>query len=239
MEIKNSIALVTGSNRGLGKSLVAALANAGCKKIYAAARQTYSIELPDTEVEIFPLKLDVTKQETLKEAAEIASDIQIIFNNAGVLEFGEILETPEQNLRNIFETNFFGKLSVAKNFASVLEANGGGTIVNTLTLLSLASMPGFAAYNASKAAAWSMSLSLRASLKPKNIQVVNAFPGAIDTDMLSGLEINKTSPDHVAQEILHAVQNNQEDVFPDLMSKQVYEAWCQDHKAVEKNFASM
>ena len=121
----------------------------------------------------------------------------------------------------------------------MLEANGGGSIVNTLTLLSLASMPGFAAYNASNAAAWSMSLSLRASLKPKNIQVVNAFPGAIDTDMLSGVDIDKTSPNDVANEILIAVQNNQEDVFPDPMSKQVYEAWRQDHKAVEQQFASM
>lgn len=239
MKIENSIALVTGSNRGVGKSLVAALANAGCKKIYAAARQTDTIQLPDTGVEIIPLTLDVTKQETLESAAQLASDVQIIFNNAGVLEFGDILETPEQNLRSILDTNFFGKLAVAKTFASVLEANGGGTIVNTLTLLSLASMPGFAAYNASKAAAWSMSLSLRASLQPKNVQVVNAFPGAIDTDMLSGVEIDKTSPDDVAKEILLAVQNNQEDVFPDPMSKQVYEAWCQDHKAVEKQFASM
>lgn len=239
MELKNSIALVTGSNRGVGKSLVEALVKAGCKKIYAAARQPDSIELTDTNVEIVPLALDVTKPETLKKAANIASDVQIIFNNAGVLEFGDILDTPEQNLRNIVETNFFGKLAVAKTFAPVLEANGGGCIVNTLTLLSLASMPGFAAYNASKAAAWSMSMSLRASLKPKNIQVVNAFPGAIDTDMLSGVDIDKTSPEDVAKEILIAVQNNQEDVFPDPMSKQVYEAWRQDHKAVEQQFASM
>ena len=239
MDISNSIVLVTGANRGVGLSLIKGLAKAGAKKIYATARKPFSIELTDSKTKIVYLALDVTEPTLVAAAAAQARDVNLVFNNAGVLEFGDLLETPEQSFRHIIETNFFGKLAIAKAFAPIIEANGGGAIVNTLTLLSLASMPSFAAYNASKAAAWSMTLSLRASLKDKNIQVINAFPGAIDTDMLAGVDIDKSSPDDVAKELLQAVIDNKEDVFPDPMSKQVYQAWAQDHKAVERQFASM
>ena len=108
-----------------------------------------------------------------------------------------------------------------------------------LTLVALASMPGLGVYNASKAAAWSLTLSLRADLAKRHVAVFNAFPGAVDTDMLKGVEMPKASPAEVAQQVLAGVEADQEDIFPGDMAKQVYAAWRQDHKAVERQFGAM
>ena len=121
---------------------------------------------------------------------------------------------------------------MARAFVPVLEANGGGGIVNVLTLVALASMPGLSTYNASKAAAWSLTQSLRASVADKGIAVYGVFPGAVDTDMLAGVEMPKTSPADIATAVLRGIEMKQEDIFPDPMSTQLYEAWKQDHKAV-------
>jgi len=239
MNIKNAVALVTGSNRGIGKALVEALIEAGARKIYASARDIAALDFNGGNTEIVPLQLDITDRDRIPEIASEAKDITLLFNSAGVLDFGDILDVPLDHIKRNFDTNFYGTLAVSRSFAPVIEANGGGAIVNTLTLLSLASMPGLAAYNASKAAAWSMTLSLRASLADRNIDVHGVFPGAVDTDMLDGVEMPKTSPADVAQAIINGVIEGQEDIFPDPMSVEVYGAWSKDHKAVEKQFAQM
>ena len=239
MNLKNATALVTGSNRGIGKALVETLIDANVTKIYATARSISGLKFKTKHTEIIPLQLDISEQDRIQEIAHIAGDVNVLFNNAGVLDFGDILQVPLEQIQRNFDANFFGTLKVSRVFAPVIEANGGGAIVNTLTLLSLASMPGLSAYNASKAAAWSMTLSLRASLANKNITVHGVFPGAVDTDMLAGVEIQKTSPLDVARAILEGVRLDQEDIFPDPMSTSVYAAWRKDHKAVEKQFAQM
>lgn len=156
-----------------------------------------------------------------------------------MLDFGGILDVPLDAVTRNFATNFYGKLVMARAFAPVIEHNGGGAIVNILSLVSLVSAPGLAGYNTSKAAAWSMTLSLRASLAARGITVHGVFPAGVDTDMLAGADMPKASPVDVARAIVSGLAENSEDIFPDAMSTQVYAAWRQDHKAVEKQFAAM
>jgi len=241
MQIAHASAFVTGANRGIGLALVKALLNSGAKRVYAGARDVKTLE---AVVALDPhrvkaLWLDVTDPARVSAAAAAASDVNLLINNAGILEFGNFLDVPTDKIARQFETNFYGTLNMARAFAPVLEANGGGTIVNVLTLVALASMPGLSTYNASKAAAWSMTQSLRATLAGKKIQVVGVFPGAVDTDMLAGVNMPKTSPTDIATAIVSGVESGAEDIFPDPMSTQLYAAWKADHKAVEHQFAQM
>ncbi|MEM1424940.1 MAG: SDR family oxidoreductase [Cyanobacteria bacterium P01_H01_bin.130] len=241
MNIQTATVLVTGANRGIGAALVKAFLEAGVKKIYATARDVSrlnAIAALDPS-RVVPLPLDVTSAEQVEQVAAVATDINLLINNAGSLTFGDILEIPAEAIAQQLDTNFYGPLRLARVFAPVIEGNGGGTIVNFLTLLSMVSAPGMSAYNASKAAAWSMTQSLRASLSDTSVAVCGVFPGAIDTDMLAGVEIAKTSPINVAAAVVAGVAAGKEDIFPDPMSTQVYAAWTQDHKAVEKQFATM
>jgi NAD(P)-dependent dehydrogenase (short-subunit alcohol dehydrogenase family) len=241
MKLHNATALVTGANRGIGRAFVQALLDADVQKVYATARKHSSLEsltaLDPTRV--IPLQVDVTDHNLVSQLTEQAPDVNLLINNAGVLSFGNILETPIEAIHQQFDVNFYGTLNMARAFVPVLERNGGGAIVNLLTLVALASMPGLAAYNASKAAAWSMTQSLRASVADRNIAVYGVFPGAVDTDMLAGVEMAKTSPADIVTAVLQGIETDQEDIFPDPMSTQLYTAWRQDHKAVEKQFATM
>jgi NAD(P)-dependent dehydrogenase (short-subunit alcohol dehydrogenase family) len=241
MKMQNATALVTGANRGIGYAFVNALLQSGATQVYATARDTNSLTTVtalDTK-RVIPLQLDVTNPEQINALADKATDVNLLINNAGILAFGSILDVPTETLSNQFETNFYGTLNIARAFVPVIEKNQGGAIVNVLSVVSLASMPALAAYNASKAAAWSMTQSLRASIAEKGITVHAVFPGPVDTDMAAEVDFDKTSPADVAAAVLAGIEANQEDIFPDPMSTQVYTAWKQDHKAIEKQFATM
>ncbi len=156
-----------------------------------------------------------------------------------MLDFGPVLEAPLEAFERNFATNFYGVLHMSRAFAPVIEKNGGGAIVNLLTLVALASMPGLGVYNASKAAAWSLTQSMRANLAHRNIEVYGVFPGAVDTDMLAGVDMPKTSPAEIAASVLRGLADSSEDIFPDQISSGMYAAWKADHKAVEKQFGAM
>ena len=240
MHIKDSVALVTGANRGIGRALVEALLERGASRIYAAARDLGSL---DAVVGLEPkriraLKLDVTSAEDARAAAAQAKDLTLLINNAAVLATGRLTDIPVDAVRDNMETNFFGLLNVTTAFVPVLERNKG-SIVNILTLLSLASMPGVAAYNASKAAGWSLTQSFRADLAKRGIRMHGVFPGAVDTDMARPFEVPKASAIDVARATIAGIDANEEDIYPDRMSQQVYAAWREDHKAVERQFAAM
>ena len=241
MQIQNSTVLVTGANRGIGRELVNALLQAGAKKVYAGARDLNRMKATKFSdmSRVVPINLDVTNRELVWGLPDQAPDVNLLVNNAGVLDFGNILEVPLEAIARNFDTNFYGPLIMARAFAPLIERNGGGAIVNILTLVALASMPGLAAYNASKAAAWSMTQSLRASIAGRGIAVHAIFPGAVDTDMLAGVDMPKTPPKDIAAAVVAGVVAGQEDTFPDPMSAGLYAAWKTDHKSVEKQFAAM
>lgn len=240
MEVRNSTALVTGSNRGIGRALVEALLASGVRRVYATGRSLSSLDLLAglDPKRVVVLELDVTNEASVKGAAAIAKDANLVINNAGALDFGSVLEAPREAFKHNFDVNFYGVLNVARAFAPVLEANKGA-IATILSIVSLASMPGIGVYNASKAAAWSLALSLRGDFAKRGVKVFSIFPGPIDTDMAREFTVPKTSPADAARAMIAGIEKDSEDIFPDPASEQVYAAWKSDHKAVESQFAAM
>lgn len=236
MKIRGSVALVTGSNRGLGKALVSALLEAGATKVYAAARDPKTVASEDPRV--VPLELDTSKPEQIAAAARAAGDVTLLINNAGVSASASVLTATQAAMDMDFRTNVFGTLSVIKGFVPVLErARGGATIVNVLSLVSLGALPLLGGYSASKAAAYSITQSLRPELKGKHIEVLAALPGPIDTDMVKDIPMPKTSPADVAKGVLAGVERSEEDIFPDSMAQQMGVLWNRSHKEYERAIA--
>jgi NAD(P)-dependent dehydrogenase (short-subunit alcohol dehydrogenase family) len=240
MQIQNTVALVTGANRGIGAALVRALLAQGASKVYAAARHDADLAAlaAKGDARIVPVRLDVTDDDQVARVAMEAGDVRMLFNNAGVLNFGSVLDAPAIAFTQNCGVNFFGLLHTTRAFAPALIHNQGA-VVNILTLVALASMPSLGVYNASKAAAWSLTQSLRADLAKRQVKVFSIFPGAVDTDMLKGVEMPKASPADVASEVLKGIEADDEDIFPDPMSRELYSHWATNHKAIERQFAAM
>src|SRR3954447_15799943 len=185
MMIGGSTALVTGANRGLGKALVRALLEAGCAKVYAGAR---NIEGIASDRVVQPLPLDITNMDQVAAAAARCGDVDILINNAGVAGFTPALAAPTMdNARLEIETNYLGTLAMCRAFAPVLAANGGGAIVNMLSVTSFFTNPENGSYGASKAAEWSLTNGVRIELAQQGTLVVGVHAGFIDTEMVAEL----------------------------------------------------
>jgi NAD(P)-dependent dehydrogenase (short-subunit alcohol dehydrogenase family) len=216
MKIHNSIALVTGANRGLGLAYATALLAAGARKVYAGARDPSAVPKLDGLV---PVKLDVTRAEDIAAAVAQSSDVNLLINNAGVV--GGSLLTDAGGLRQAMETNLYGMLSMSKAFAPVLKNNGGGALVNMLSALSWISFPGTGAYSVTKAAAWALTNGLRVELREQGTQVVSVHAGYIDTDMVKGVDAPKSSPQAIAAAVLAGIEAGDEEVLSDETSRNV------------------
>ena len=185
MKISGSTALVTGANRGLGRALVQALRDAGCAKIYAAARSVTGV-LQDSI--IAPVALDITKAEQVAAATAHCADVNLLINNAGVARFMPALGAPTMaDARLEMETNYFGTLAMCRAFAPVLKRNGGGALVNMLSVVSFFNAPMQGSYCASKAAEWSLTKDVRFELRAQGTLVIGVYAGYIDTDMTAGM----------------------------------------------------
>ena len=218
MQVKNSVVLVTGANRGLGQAFVNALLEAGAAKIYAAARDASSITLAG----VTPIQLDVTNAADIAAAAARCTDVTLLINNAGIGRGSSFLAPGSADAaRAELETNFFGPLALSQAFAPALKANGGGAIVNVLSVLSWLNLSGAATYSASKAAAWSLTNGLRGELRAQGTQVVGVHVGYMDTDMTRGLDAPKANPLEVARQTLAAVEAGQDEVLADELSRNV------------------
>lgn len=238
MKLDNKTVFVSGANRGIGKALVEALLKRKVKKIYAAARETSTLSIWN-DTRIVPVLLDITKPDQIKTAALKAQDTDVLMNNAGTLAFASVVSGTADDLQRDMQVNYFGTLQMVQAFVPALAAKNGAAIVNTLSVVGLASMAGIGGYCASKAALFSATQAMRAELKAKTIAVHGVFPGPIDTDMAKGFEIQKASPQVTAENILNGLEANKEDIFPDPMSQQIETLWAKDPKALERMFADM
>jgi NAD(P)-dependent dehydrogenase (short-subunit alcohol dehydrogenase family) len=215
MMIGGSTALVTGANRGLGKALVRALLEAGCAKVYAGARDVDGVA-PDRVVQ--PLQVD------------------ILINNAGVAGFTPALAAPTMdNARLEIETNYLGTLAMCRAFAPVLARNGGGALVNVLSVVSWFNVPMQGSYCASKAAEWSLTRAVRFELRAQGTLVVAVYAGYIDTDMTSALTLPKTSPDVIAARVLAGIETGSGEILADERAQSVQRELFKDGEAFEAN----
>ncbi len=240
MKLKDTVALVTGSNRGIGRCYVDALLGAGCQRVYAATRKPEALRdlVRESGGRVQTVPLDITDPVQCRAAAAQTGDIDILINNAGSLASYSLLDASRDQLDADFAVNFFGTLEVTRAFAPALERTGGA-LVNVLTLVALASMPGIGGYSASKAAAFSMTQALRAELAGRGVRVFGVYPGAVDTDMIRSFEMDKADPAEVAAKTLTAIERDVEDIFPDAMSRGASEVWLENPLALARQFASM
>lgn len=223
--ITNQVALVTGANRGIGKSIVDALLEKGASKVYATARNPDSVDKSDPRV--VALALDLTSTESVAAAAAAAPDVEIVVNNGGVLRVNSPLEASAfENFAFEVDVNVLGLLRVAQSFAPVLKSNGGGALVQLNSVASLKAFGSFATYSASKAASYSITQSLEQVLREQGTQVVSVHPGPIATEMAdnAGLEGGEP-PSVVADSIMDALQNGRFHAFPDEMARQFQQAY--------------
>ena len=201
--------LITGANGGLGEQFVKQALERGAARVYAAARRPK----PWNDDRVQTVTLDITKAEDIARTVAIASDVDLLINNAGIAPGGDFISGSSEELRHIFETNFFGTLAVANAFAPVLAANGGGTLLNILSSAAWISVP--TAYGASKAAMWSATNALRVILKAQGTQVVGLLVGMIDTPMSARWDIPKVSAASVVDIAYTGVVNGAVEILAD------------------------
>jgi len=225
--------LVTGANRGIGQALVTEALRRGAARVYAGTRRPYTH--PDPRVTA--LALDITDEGQVRAAAAQVESLDILINNAGVFEFDDLSD--REALERHLSVNLFGTYDVIQAFLPSLVASGGA-IVNNVSIAALAPIPVTPAYSLSKAAAFSLTQSLRMLLAGQGVRVHAVLTGPADTDMVRDLDIPKAPPQSVAQGIFDAVGRGEEDIFPDPLSATIADGWhAGPAKALERQNAAL
>jgi len=238
MKVQGSSAFVTGANRGLGQALVQALLERGAARVYAGARHIHKIPVFDggDGGRVVPVPFDLTMPESILAASARAADVDLLINNASTAAFGGPLEVDRASIAQEMHVNYLGTYDTIRAFLPALRSNRGA-IVNVLSLLALSSTPPMAGYSSSKAALHSMTQALRPVLAADGIAVHGVYPAGIDTDMLAGLDVPKAAPSVVADGILDGLEQGEEDIFPDPVSRSMADIWWSDPKAFERAFS--
>lgn len=218
MNIENKTILITGANRGIGAALVEEALKRGAKRVYAGTR----IPLTHPDPRVVPLTLDITDPEQIAQAVAVIGTLDILINNAGVAMYDD-LSDPAVLDRHL-AVNLFGTYHLSRAFLPAL-VRSRGAIVNNLSILALAALPPIASYSISKAAAFSLTQSLRAFLAGQGVRVQAILTGPVDTDMNRGLDIPKAPPELAARAIFDGVVGEEEEIFPDPVSASMAESW--------------
>ncbi|MCX2182699.1 SDR family oxidoreductase [Streptomyces sp. SKN60] len=220
MELKNAVAVVTGANRGFGRHLAAQLVDRGAT-VYAAVRRPQEVDQPG----VIPLRLDVTDEASVQAAARTASDTTLLINNAGISTGARLIAGDLDAVRRDMETNFFGTLTTTRAFAPVIERNGGGAVLNVLSVLSWLHPAALGSYAASKAAAWALTDATREELAPRGITVSGLHVAYMDTDMTAAVPADqKIDPAAVATQALHGIEAGLPEIVADALTRRVKQA---------------
>ena len=218
MNLENTTILITGANRGIGRALVEEALKRGVKKVYAGTRSSFQ----HSDRRVTPLTLDVTNAEQIQRAVVEIDTLDILINNAGIAMYDDLTkpEVIEQHLA----VNLFGPLNVTLAFLPLLKRSKGA-VVNNLSTSALAPMPIIPGYSISKAAALSMTQSLRAVLADQGVAIHASLTGPVDTDMTRSIDFAKASPESVAAAIFDGLEKGEEEIFPDSMSQSIADGW--------------
>ncbi|WP_129790107.1 SDR family oxidoreductase [Promicromonospora panici] len=217
MDINNSVALVTGANRGLGRAFAQRLLERGARKVYATARRPETVDLPGVEA----LALDVTDPVSVHAAAQAAPDVTLLVNNAGISTRTDLVTGSLDNVRRELETNVLGGLAMIRELAPALAVNGGGAVVNVLSAMSWFGVNGSNAYHLTKAAAWAMTNGVRLELAEQGTLVTAVHLGLADTDMSADWHVEKISPTDLADAALDGVEAGSAEVLADQWSRDI------------------
>ncbi len=232
MTLAGRVVLVTGANRGIGQALVEEALRRGATRVYAAARQPHA----HLDPRVTPLTLDVTDSAQIQAAAERIEVLDMLVNNAGVALYDDLSDRAV--LERHLAVNLFGPYEVTRIFLPHLTRTQG-VLVNNLSMMALAPLPLTPAYAISKAAAFSLTQSLRALLAGRGVRVHAVLTGPTDTDMTRGFDIPKASPASVARAIFDGVDQGEEDIFPDPLSASIAQSWRSGPaKAMERQNAA-
>jgi NAD(P)-dependent dehydrogenase (short-subunit alcohol dehydrogenase family) len=224
MNIEGTTALVTGANRGIGQELARVLVAQGAT-VYGGARDPGSI----TDAGVIPIQLDVTDADSIAAAAARLTDVDLVINNAGVGTGAPLLsEGAADAARHELEVNYFGTMAVSRAFAPILAANGGGTLVNILSVVSWVAVPAIATYSASKAAAWSLTNALRTVLRADGTRVVGVHFGYVDTDLTAGFDIPKLDRVDVVGAVIAGLVADQEEIIVDPFTQSIKDGLSDD-----------
>jgi NAD(P)-dependent dehydrogenase (short-subunit alcohol dehydrogenase family) len=218
MDIRQSTVFITGANRGLGLAFAREALARGARKVYASARDPAKVTLPG----VVPIQLDVTRPEEAAAAARACADVTLLVNNAGIAAIGGFLrEESVDEARRLLETNFFGMLHVSRSFAPVLGRNGGGGLLNVLSVSTWIS-GALSVYGASKTAAWALTNGLRLELAPQRTQVLGLHAGFIDTDLTQGIDAPKSTPDAIVRAAFDGLEAGASEVLADDITRTVH-----------------
>jgi NAD(P)-dependent dehydrogenase (short-subunit alcohol dehydrogenase family) len=229
VKIAGSVAFVTGANRGLGQIYARELVSRGAAKVYGAARDTGAVGEPG----VVPVRLDITDPAQVAEVAGQCADVSLLVNNAGVMKASTFIGAPNLDAARVeMETNYFGTLSMCRAFAPVLAANGGGALINMLSVTSFYTNPLDASYGASKAAAWSLTNGVRIELAHQGTLVVAVHASFIDTEMAALADVAKDSPESVARQVFDAVEAGRIEVLADERTRFVKASLSRDHELI-------
>ncbi|MEV6692708.1 SDR family oxidoreductase [Micromonospora sp. NPDC051196] len=226
MNIADQVALVTGSNRGIGRQFVLELLERGVRKVYATARRPESLGFDDSRV--VPLRLDLLDHESVAAAAATARDVTLLVNNAGIATGAPLVTGDLAEVRREMDTHFWGTLEVIREFAPVLAVNGGGAIVNVLSALSWFASPGTGSYAAAKAAEWNMTNGVRLELSAQGTLVQGVLLGAADTDISAGYDGPKIDPRDVPRRSLDGLAAGSIEVIVDDWTAMVKASLAED-----------